>query len=161
MKSSDRPSWKEIFFEIVEIIGKRSTCDRGRMGALIVKDNRIISTGYSGSPPGMAHCDDVGHLLYKVNDGENTTIHCFRTVHAEMNAICQAARRGISTEGSSIYCLMFPCRACAMSIVSCGIKEVFCLYDYHNSSYSKTIFDECNVSYHIERGFKNYKNQKE
>ena len=92
-----RPSWDQYFIDMMDTVATRATCDRGKSGCIIVKDRRIISTGYVGSPPGLAHCDDVGHLMKQVIDDDGTTRqHCMRTIHAEQNAICQAAKHGIS-----------------------------------------------------------------
>ena len=119
-----RPDWDNYFIDMMETVGKRATCDRGRSGCIIVKDKRIISTGYVGSPSGLPHCDEAGHLMKQVIDDDGTMRqHCMRTIHAEQNAICQAAKHGISLEGSTLYCTMEPCRVCAMLIISCGIKK--------------------------------------
>ncbi len=127
-----RPSWDDYFLEIMDVVGKRSTCDRGRTACVIVKDKQILATGYSGSPSGIAHCDEVGHLIKTVIDEDGTkSEHCMRTVHAEQNAICQAAKKGISIEGATIYIRMTPCRTCAMLLINCGIKRVYCERKYH------------------------------
>lgn len=113
-----RPSWDDYFMAVTRIIATRSTCDRLRAGAILVKNNRIISTGYNGSPPGLLHCDEeAGHLL---EEG-----HCVRTVHAEHNALLQAAVLGaMSTQGATMYALYNPCIHCAKYIVTCGVKRV-------------------------------------
>ncbi len=109
----------------VDEVAKRATCDRGKSGCLIVKDKRILCSGYVGSPPGFPHCDEAGHLLKKViNDDGSISRHCVRTIHAEQNAICQAAKYGIPLEGTTLYCTMEPCRVCAMLIISVGVKKV-------------------------------------
>ncbi|NLJ82302.1 MAG: dCMP deaminase family protein, partial [Bacteroidales bacterium] len=120
-----------------------------RSGCVIVRDRQILVTGYVGSPIGMAHCDDVGHQLKQVvhEDGSVTT-HCMRTVHAEQNAICQAAKLGISLYESTLYCRMTPCRTCAMLIINCGIKRVVCEKKYHAGKESEEMFKICNV--HLE-----------
>ncbi|MGI0090446.1 MAG: deoxycytidylate deaminase [Nitrososphaerales archaeon] len=141
-----RPTWDEYFIELSRTVASRSTCDRGRSGCVIVKDKRILCTGYVGSPPGMPHCDEAGHLLRKVIDEDGQVRqHCMRTIHAEQNAIIQAARFGISLEGSALYCKMEPCRTCAMSIVAAGIKKVVCEKHYHASEDAKEIFAKCGV----------------
>ncbi|MBP3254447.1 MAG: AAA family ATPase [Bacteroidales bacterium] len=141
-----RPSWDEYFSEIVKTVAKRATCDRGRSGCVIVKDRQILVTGYVGSPTGMPHCDEAGHLFKKTVDenGEIST-HCVRTVHAEQNAICQAAKRGISLEGSTLYCTMTPCRTCAMMIINCGIKRVVCQNKYHSGQESESMFAQAGI----------------
>jgi len=94
---------------IVRQVARRGTCDRGRTGCIIVRDKKILVTGYVGSPAGMPHCDDVGHLFHKVlNDDETTSNHCIRTTHAEQNAIVQAARHGISIDGRPSSKLALP-----------------------------------------------------
>ena len=117
-----RPTWDEYFMEVCRSIAKRATCDRGRSGCVIARDNQILVTGYVGAPTGLPHCDEIGHQMKKTQHEDGTvTQHCVRTVHAEQNAICQAAKRGISIEGGTLYCKMTPCRTCAMLIINCGI----------------------------------------
>ncbi|MFA6338514.1 MAG: cytidine/deoxycytidylate deaminase family protein [Candidatus Paceibacterota bacterium] len=141
-----RPSWDEYFMSIVDVVGTRSTCDRGRSGSVLVKDKRIISTGYVGAPIGCKHCDEDGHEMHTVisDDGVKSR-HCIRTVHTELNAITQAARFGISTDGATLYCKMVPCYTCAKSIINAGIKRVVAKEDYHASEQSKKRFKESGV----------------
>lgn len=115
-----RPSWDQYFMEIAQVTAKRATCDRKHVGAVIVKDRHMISAGYNGSPPGLPHCDEVGHLIKHVEGRPS----CVRTVHAEMNAILAAARFGHATEGATIYVTMQPCLTCAKAIISAGIRRV-------------------------------------
>ena len=110
-----RPDWDEYFLQFARVASTRATCDRLKVGAVIVVDRQIVSTGYNGSVRGMPHCDEVGHDM--VND------HCVRTIHAEMNAIAQAARRGIAVEGSSIYVTANPCWLCFRVLVNAGITS--------------------------------------
>lgn len=134
-------SWDDYFIDLMETVSKRATCDRGRSGCIVVRDRRIVSTGYVGSPPGLPHCDDVGHLMKEVIDEDGTTRqHCVRTIHAEQNAICQAARYGISLEGTTLYCKMEPCRVCAMLIISSGIKKVVAKRRYHAAQETREMF---------------------
>ncbi|MBN1340212.1 MAG: cytidine/deoxycytidylate deaminase family protein, partial [Bacteroidales bacterium] len=127
-------------------VARRATCDRGRSGCVIVKDKQILVTGYVGSPRGLPHCDDVGHLLKKIIHEDGTiSHHCVRTVHAEQNAICQAARLGIALEGSTLYCRMTPCRTCAMLIINCGIKRVVCEMKYHSAAESEAMFRDAGI----------------
>jgi len=144
--SNHRPSWDEYFMEIANTVSKRATCDRGRSGCVIVRDRQILVTGYVGSPIGLPHCDDAGHQFKKVfhEDGSSTT-HCVRTVHAEQNAICQAAKKGIGIEGATLYCRMTPCRVCAMLIINCGIKRVVCELKYHAGLESEQMFIEAGL----------------
>jgi dCMP deaminase len=136
-----RPSWDEYFMEICRTVAKRATCDRGRSGCVITKDNRLLVTGYVGAPAGLPHCDEVGHKFKQVvHEDGSVTNHCMRTVHAEQNAICQAAKNGISIAGGTLYCKMTPCRTCAMLIINCGIKRVVCEKRYHDSADSLEMF---------------------
>jgi dCMP deaminase len=141
-----RPSWDEYFMEIAHTVSKRATCDRGRSGCVIVKDKQILVTGYVGSPNGLPHCDDIGHQMKKMLHEDGTVSeHCVRTVHAEQNAICQAAKRGIALDGSTLYCRMTPCRVCAMLIINCGIKRVVCEKKYHAGAESEEMFATAGV----------------
>ena len=156
-----RPSWDKYFMELAHSVSKRATCDRGRSGCVIARDKQILVTGYVGSPRGLAHCDDVGHLFKKViHEDGSTTQHCVRTVHAEQNAITQAARRGIALDKSTLYCRMTPCRTCAMLIINCGIERVVCEKKYHAGAESEDLFKEAGVhlDYFSEEILK-YKNQ--
>lgn len=157
----NRPSWDEYFIHLVEEVGTRATCDRGRSGCVIVKDRRILCTGYVGSPPGLPHCDDVGHLMKKVMDDDgNLKQHCVRTIHAEQNAICQAARYGIPLEGTVLYCKMEPCRTCAMLIISVGIKKVIVKRRYHAGQDTREMFKTAGIELVVlEDKVEEYSNQ--
>jgi dCMP deaminase len=144
-----RPSWDEYFMEIMDTVSKRATCDRGRSGCVIAKDNQLLVSGYVGSPIGMAHCDDAGHHIKKVmhlDENERITEHCVRTVHAEQNAICQAARRGVSIDGATLYCRMTPCNTCAMLIINCGIRRVVCQKKYQAAEESEKMFAKAGIT---------------
>ncbi|HET9062936.1 MAG TPA: dCMP deaminase family protein [Candidatus Binatia bacterium] len=121
-----RPSWHEYFMTITREVAGRSTCLRAAVGAVIVRDRSILATGYNGAPAGMPHCLDVGCLVYEsrtpTGDLEQ---NCFRTIHAEMNAIAQAARNGTSIQGADIYVTHTPCIHCFKALVNTGIKRVF------------------------------------
>ncbi|MDR1726203.1 MAG: AAA family ATPase [Bacteroidales bacterium] len=141
-----RPTWDEYFIELANAAARRATCDRGRSGCVIVKDRQVLVTGYVGSPMGLPHCDEVGHLFKQTTHEDGTiTNHCVRTVHAEQNAICQAAKRGIAINGSTLYCRMTPCRTCAMLIINCGIKRVVCEKRYHTAQESEDMFLQAGV----------------
>ena len=114
-----RPSWNEYFMNIAREVSKRSTCERAQVGAVIVRDKRILTTGYNGSPRGLPHCTEVGCLM---DNG-----HCIRTLHAEQNAIIQAALHGVITEGATIYVTHQPCFNCAKTIINAGVSEI--VYD--------------------------------
>jgi dCMP deaminase len=159
--SYNRPSWDDYFMEVVFAISKRATCDRGRSGCVIERNHQILVTGYVGSPIGFPHCDEVGHQMKKtVHEDGSITQHCVRTVHAEQNAICQAARLGISIDGATLYCKMTPCRVCAMLIINCGIKRVYCEKRYHTAIESEEMFKQAGVElvYKIEE-VEQYQNQ--
>ena len=144
--NTDRPSWDVYFLEIADSVSKRATCDRGKSGCVIVKDRQILVTGFVGSPVGFAHCDDVGHQMKRLtHEDGHVTEHCMRTIHAEQNAICQAARRGISIEGATIYTRMTPCRTCAMLIINCGIKRVACERKYHAGDETERMFKKAGI----------------
>jgi len=147
MSEYKRPSWDEYFMEVCEAISKRATCERGRSGCVIAKDKQLLVTGYVGAPAGLPHCDDAGHQFKKMlhEDGKETT-HCVRTVHAEQNAICQAAKRGISIDGATLYCRMTPCRTCAMLIINCGIKRVVAQRRYHDGGDSEAMLKTAKVT---------------
>lgn len=141
-----RPSWDEYFIELANAAAKRATCDRGRSGCVIVKDKQVLVTGYVGSPMGLPHCDEVGHQFKQtMHEDGSVTNHCVRTVHAEQNAICQAAKRGIALEGATLYCRMTPCRVCAMLIINCGIKRVVCEKKYHAGLESEEMFKQASI----------------
>lgn len=143
-----RPSWDEYFLQIVTLVGSRGTCDRGRAGCVITRDKRIVTTGYVGSPIGIAHCDEVGHEMHTVTqENGEVTRHCIRTTHAEQNAIAQAARFGLAIDGGTLYCKMTPCYTCAKIIINAGIKRVVCAQDYHSGQRSKEILAEAQVEY--------------
>lgn len=142
-----RPSWDQYFMEIAHTVSKRATCDRGRSGCVIVRNRQILVTGYVGSPIGLPHCDEVGHQMKQtVHEDGHITNHCVRTVHAEQNAICQAAKLGIALQDSTLYCRMTPCRVCAMLIINCGITRVVCEKKYHAGAESEEIFKMAGVS---------------
>jgi dCMP deaminase len=141
-----RPSWDDYFMEVANAISKRATCDRGRSGCVIARDKQLIVSGYVGSPVGFPHCDEVGHQIKKVTHEDGVvTEHCMRTVHAEQNAICQAARLGVSIAGATIYTRMTPCRTCAMLLINCGIKRVVCERKYHRGTESEEMFRTAGV----------------
>ena len=124
--SSERPSWDEYFLTITRQVAERSTCVRAKVGAVIVRDRSILATGYNGAPAGMPHCLDSGCLVYesKTPDG-NVEENCFRTIHAEINAIAQAARNGTRIDGADIYVTHTPCIHCFKTLVNTGIKRMF------------------------------------
>ncbi|MEK6946511.1 MAG: cytidine/deoxycytidylate deaminase family protein [Nanoarchaeota archaeon] len=127
-----RANWEQYFMNIAKEVATRSTCDRKHVGAVIVKDRTILSTGYNGSIRGMPHCDDVGHMM---EDG-----HCVATIHAETNAILQAAKNGVMIDGAEIYITASPCWPCFKMLANAGIKKVY----YGEFYRDQRIFDAAN-----------------
>lgn len=137
IQQSQRLSWDEYFIEILKIVSQRSSCLSRQVGAVIVKDNRILATGYNGSPSGVQSCYEKGYCIRKNSkSGENLNM-CFAT-HAEENAILQCAKFGISCDGATIYITCFPCERCMKSIIQSGIKEIVYINDY-NDQISKSL----------------------
>lgn len=156
-----RPDWDEYFIHLTRIVAERSTCDRGKSGCVIVRDKKILCTGYVGSPPGMPHCDDAGHLMHSViNENGKESRHCIRTTHAEQNAICQAARFGTSLQNATLYCKMTPCFVCVKLIISSGIKQVICEKRYHADKLSRELFKKGKIKLTVlENKLEKYKDQ--
>jgi dCMP deaminase len=127
-----RENIDEYFLRIVEVVGSRGTCDRGKSGCIIVKEKNILSTGYVGAPHSLPHCDDAGHYIV-----DN---HCLRSTHAEQNAIINSAKNGVKIDGATLYCTMYPCFSCCKMIINAGIKRVVAQNDYHASEDSKRYF---------------------
>ncbi len=161
MSTEKRPSWDEYFMEVCRSIAKRATCDRGKSGCVIARDNQLLVTGYVGSPVGFPHCDEVGHQMKKtIHEDGSETNHCVRTVHAEQNAICQAAKNGISLNGATVYCKMTPCRTCAMLIINCGITRVVCDKKYHAGAESEEMLKTAGIALeYVEETIEQYTNQ--
>ncbi len=120
-----RPSWDEYFLKVAMLVSERATCPRMHVGCVLVRDKRILATGYNGSIAGQPHCDDVGCLIV-----DN---HCVRTIHAEINAIIQCALHGVSTKGATAYITNMPCTTCSKALIAAGIKEIVIFSDYHDT----------------------------
>ena len=129
----NRLSWKKYFSKIIKVTAKRSPCDRLKVGCIIVKDNRIIASGYNGFISGFKH-----ESIVRDN-------HEQMTVHAEQNAICDVARRGVSVENSTIYITHYPCINCFKSIISSGIKKIYYLNDYKNDELVEKLINDYNI----------------
>ena len=121
-KKRNRVSWNSYFMQIANVVAIRSTCDKASVGCVIVKDRRIVATGYNGAPSGMEHCIEVGCLI---KDG-----HCIRSLHAEVNAILMCAEHGVSTRGAIVYTTMLPCWHCSLMLINAGIKKIYFANDY-------------------------------
>ena len=132
-----RIDWDQYFMVQAALLASRSTCKRLSVGAVLVRDKRIIAGGYNGAVSGDNHCIDEGCYL---RDG-----HCVRTIHAEMNAILQCARFGMSTDGASLYVTDFPCLQCTKSLLQAGIKEINYIRNYHNDDYAMKLIKLKNV----------------
>ncbi|MBA4369855.1 MAG: cytidine deaminase [Desulfobacterium sp.] len=133
MEKKERPDWDSYFMAITVLVSKRSTCTRRSVGAVIVKDKRILSTGYNGAPSGIEHCSEVGCLREKLNVPSGEKHELCRGIHAEQNAIIQAAFHGVSIKGSTLYCTNQPCSICAKMIINAGIKNIFYQEGYADS----------------------------
>jgi len=143
-------------------VASRATCDRGKTACIAVKNNRILATGYVGSPAGLPHCDEVGHMLRDVLTPEGKrSKHCVRTIHAEQNVICQAAKFGISLEGATIYTKMEPCFTCAKMLTNIGIKRIVCQKRYHAAEDTRKLLKQAKVKLEVlSDEVENYKDQK-
>jgi len=134
---STRPSWEEYFSKIVNEVSTRSTCLRRQTGALIVRQKRILATGYNGAPSGLAHCSEVGCLREQENIASGERHELCRGLHAEQNAILQAARHGIDISRSAIFCTHHPCVLCAKMLINAGIETI-----YHKEGYPDKLAKE-------------------
>ncbi len=123
--SESRPSWQEYFMDITELVAQRATCTRRKVGAILVRDKRIISTGYNGAPAKVSHCLDVGCLREQQGIPSGERHELCRGLHAEQNAIIQAALHGTSIEGATLYCTNKPCAICSKMIINARIVEIF------------------------------------
>lgn len=124
VSADTRPSWDDYFFEIAEIVAKRSTCLRRRVGAVLVKDKRILATGYNGAPSNVRHCFEVGCIREQRNIPSGERHELCRGIHAEQNLIVQAARHGTAIAGSTLYCTNFPCSICAKMLINAGVEKI-------------------------------------
>jgi len=136
-----RPSWDKYFMEIARLVASRSTCLRRQVGAVIVKDRRILTTGYNGAPKNLAHCGEVGCLREKMNIASGTCQELCRGLHAEQNAILQAAMHGISIQNSVLYCTNQPCITCAKMIINSGIVKIFYQNKYPDELARQLLFE--------------------
>ncbi|MCU9533976.1 deoxycytidylate deaminase [Streptococcus sp. CSL10205-OR2] len=141
--AENRLTWQDYFMANAELISKRSTCDRAYVGAVLVKNNRIIATGYNGGVSETSNCSEVGHQM---EDG-----HCIRTVHAEMNALIQCAKEGISTDNTEIYVTHFPCINCTKALLQAGIKKITYKTPYNPHAFAKELMAQKGVEY-VEHG---------
>ena len=127
---NERPSWDEYFLRITEEAARRSTCLRRHVGAILVRDKRILTTGYNGAPRGLPHCSEAGCLREQEGVPSGERHELCRGLHAEMNALLQAAAHGIRIERATLYSTTFPCSLCAKMLINCGIERIVCTQDY-------------------------------
>ncbi len=140
-----RPPWDKYFMDIAVLVSSRSTCLRRKVGACVVGDRRILSTGYNGAPTGIAHCEEVGCLREKLNIPSGERHELCRGLHAEQNAIIQAAKIGVSLKGATMYVTHHPCFICAKMIINSGIKKVV-YKDGYPDEMAKKFFEESEVT---------------
>lgn len=129
-KTYNRPSWDEYFLEVACLVSKRSTCLRRRVGAVLVKDKKILATGYNGAPSGISHCIKIGCLREKLNIPSGQRHELCRGLHAEQNVLLQAALHGVSTKDSHLYITNHPCMICSKMLINAGIREIIILEGY-------------------------------
>mgnify|MGYP000844627040 CR=1 FL=1 len=145
MDGHKRPGWDEYFMQVAQVVATRSTCLRRNIGAVIVRDKRILATGYNGAPTGLKHCAEVGCLKDRLNVPSGERQELCRALHAEQNAIVQAARYGAVIEGASIYSTTEPCSMCAKMIINAGIRRVV-YRDPYPDALSRDLLSEAGVA---------------
>ena len=136
-KTENRPSWETYFMNITNLVSQRSTCLRRAVGAVLVKDKRILSTGYNGAPANLKHCAEVGCMREQMGIESGKMHELCRGIHAEQNAIIQAAYHGVSVKGAVVYCTNQPCSICARMIINAGIEKI-----YYQSGYADPLAKE-------------------
>lgn len=139
-----RPSWQTYFMEIAHLVAKRSTCMRRQVGAVIVKDKHILTTGYNGAPAELKHCEEVGCLREKMNIPSGERQELCRGLHAEQNAIIQSALHGVGIKGGILYCTHQPCILCTKMLINAGIKKIVYEGEYPDEL-AKKFFEEARV----------------
>jgi dCMP deaminase len=139
-----RPSWDQYFMEITGLVASRSTCLRRSVGAVLVKDKKILATGYNGAPSGLAHCQDVGCLRQRENIPSGQRHELCRGLHAEQNAIIQAAYHGVSIKGATLYCTNIPCVICTKMLINAGIARI-CYQDGYMDELASDMIAESGI----------------
>lgn len=147
MEEHYRPDWNEYFMRMAYLVSTRSTCLRRRVGAVLVRERRLLSTGYNGAPTGIRHCAEVGCLREKLNVPSGERHELCRGLHAEQNAIIQAALFGVSTKGATLYCTTQPCIICTKMLINAGIVEIFAAETY-NDPMAKEFIEEAGITFH-------------
>jgi dCMP deaminase len=148
METGERPSWDEYFMAIANMVRTRSTCLRRKVGAIVVKNKRILTTGYNGAPKGMKHCSEVGCLRDEAHVPAGERHELCRGIHAEQNAIVQAAAFGVSIQGSTLYCTHFPCVLCTKMLINAGISKIVVERAYPDPL-SKKMLDEAGIEVNL------------
>ncbi|TBR17754.1 cytidine deaminase [bacterium] len=149
-----RISWDEYFMQIAHLVSQRSTCLRRKVGAVIVKDKRMLATGYNGAPSGLAHCLDIGCLREKLKIPSGERHELCRGLHAEQNAVIQASLYGISVKGATFYVTNQPCIICAKMLINSGIKEIVIAAGYPDKMAADFLKEAKIKVRHLERGKK-------
>ncbi|MFH1135939.1 MAG: cytidine/deoxycytidylate deaminase family protein [Pseudomonadota bacterium] len=126
----ERPDWDQYFMKITDLVASRSTCLRRKVGAILVRDKRILATGYNGAPAGLPHCLDIGCLRQQENIPSGQRHELCRAIHAEQNAIIQAARHGVSVVGATLYCSAVPCIICTKMLINAGVECIHFREEY-------------------------------
>ncbi len=139
-----RPTWDEYFLQLARQAATRSTCLRRQVGAVLVRDKRILATGYNGAPRGVAHCLDIGCLREQLGIPSGERQELCRAIHAEQNAVIQAAIHGVAIEGATLYATLHPCVLCAKILINCGVREIHFLEGYPDDL-SKELLAEAGV----------------
>ncbi|HOX08197.1 MAG TPA: cytidine/deoxycytidylate deaminase family protein [Planctomycetota bacterium] len=139
-----RPSWDEYFLKLALDVAERSTCMRRHVGAVLVRDKRMLATGYNGAPRGVRHCLETGCLREKLGIPSGQRHELCRGVHAEMNTFLQAALHGVAVEGASLYCTSTPCSLCAKMLINAGVKRVVYLGEYPDE-FARNLLEEAKV----------------
>jgi len=144
----NRPDWNEYFMRMAELAAERSTCIRRRVGAVLVKDKRVLATGYNGAPTKIPHCEETGCWREKKNVPSGERHEICRGIHAEQNLIAQAALHGVKTEGATVYCTTQPCIICAKLLINAGIKKIYYKNSY-DDQFTKKMLDQSEIEYEI------------
>jgi dCMP deaminase len=144
-KKINRPDWTEYFMDITRLVARRSTCIRRQVGALVVKDKRILATGYNGVPTGLAHCEDTGCIREQNNIPSGQRHELCRGLHAEQNTIIQAAFHGISINGATLFCTTLPCSICLKMLINAGITAIIYEQGYPDEL-TQSLLDETDLT---------------
>lgn len=146
----DRPTWNQYFMEMAELASKRSTCLRRKVGAVLVKDKRILATGYNGAPKKLPHCEETGCLRTQKNVPSGQRHEICRGIHAEQNLIAQSAIHGVKTSNAIVYCTNQPCSICTKLLINAGIKKIYYKNPY-NDEFTKKLLDQSKIEYEVLR----------